>query len=623
MKMTKNSSTLTVPPATLWYIVTLIIVTIIMAPCPCRGHVSLVISHWNNVPITASSRGVVLSSLVTGLRQGEEDHKNHIRLSPGNFLHPEDGLFSYAEKSANGTWRRDYYKLWKNLLWDRLGATAVAVTHSDLRMGIDLLSNVMIGEKLLLCNVVHPRPYQVIQWVPFHTHVTHEDDTGLEFLVGIVGILPFFKGLRGHLEVNEVTGSIRAVVSEAMHESTSAIRFFIVVGDVGVELGRKIMDAVPQVGVIVSGEALGFGEKGGHVLYKGGVIASAGVGGGTLGRVHIQIDHETGSVIKVEASLVQNEFDPDPETDRTLNAIRNLTQSKIVGRVGFRLDESCRHDEDDKVSSGQCLIGNIVADAMSRCVDRSSVIANNLGLKSYGDKAVLGLWHEDGLTPDKVSLPAFHDIREIDVHRWMPFLDSASLWRITGGALIKLFETHSTRLFVSDQLRVEFAGSKLHSVSHSWRNGDSVISKEEEFLVLIPSFFITPNATATSGWLEEYNVPIVDVRCLLRLFNETEGLISWGGETRRIVASASWSWWINSVLLVVIVVLISLLLYGRMRGDDKGAKRGRSDTTCPWGGLTRSKVIRVADEHEAEGTTSSWPLIERRPSLHHHQNIHD
>lgn len=102
-------------------------------------------------------------------------------------------------------------------------------------------------------------------------------------------------------------------------------------------------------------------------------------------------------------------FCTDPETDRTLNAIRNLTQSKIVGRVGFRLDESCRHDEDDKVSSGQCLIGNIVADAMSRCVDRSSVIANNLGLKSYGDKAVLGLWHEDGLTSEKVSLPRIED----------------------------------------------------------------------------------------------------------------------------------------------------------------------------------------------------------------------
>lgn len=109
---------------------------------------SLVISHWNNVPITASSRGVVLSSLVTGLRQGEEDHKNHIRLSPGNFLHPEDGLFSYAEKSANGTWRRDYYKLWKNLLWDRLGATAVVIFLGMIFFCIKKLAIICLHEEI-------------------------------------------------------------------------------------------------------------------------------------------------------------------------------------------------------------------------------------------------------------------------------------------------------------------------------------------------------------------------------------------------------------------------------------------------------------------------------------------
>ncbi len=46
-------------------------------------------------------------------------------------------------------------------------------------------------------------------------------------------------------------------------------------------------------------------------------------------------------------------------------------------------------------------------------------------------------------------ITAFTDIRELDVHQWAPFLDSAKLFRFTGYDLKQLFNLYRENLYVS------------------------------------------------------------------------------------------------------------------------------------------------------------------------------
>ncbi len=73
---------------------------------------------------------------------------------------------------------------------------------------------------------------------------------------------------------------------------------------------------------------------------------------------------------------------------------RNSTAHNILGQIEWEiLEESCHK---------QCLLGNIVTDAMSRCLNRENLFQVNHDIHgSFSHLPIISIWHADGLTSEQ------------------------------------------------------------------------------------------------------------------------------------------------------------------------------------------------------------------------------
>jgi 2',3'-cyclic-nucleotide 2'-phosphodiesterase (5'-nucleotidase family) len=194
--------------------------------------------------------------------------------------------------------------------------------------------------------------------------------------IGVVGLTspsadPFGNGMIRSIDFR---GAARTLVERIHRQGPAPI---VVCSHLGLQSDRKLARAVPGIDVILgarSNTRLAHGEERDGVL-----IAQAGQGGKTLGRLDLSLDPTNGRVLDRTASLldVPSDEPPDPAVVAAIaraEAEAYVTWSRPIGHLTSPLELHL---------FSECSLGNLAADALREHFGADAAIVSG-GLMSQG-----------------------------------------------------------------------------------------------------------------------------------------------------------------------------------------------------------------------------------------------